>query len=98
MESYGLKSKDLFSAAMNSENMISAAMNAKGEQQVKPENVQDPNKCWNCGNDRHPKSQCPAKDVICYGCGKKGHFGRLCRNPKHANKATAASMLYPTLA
>ena len=45
VESYGPKSEDLFSAVMNSEDVISAAINAKGEQQVKPENVQDPNKC-----------------------------------------------------
>ena len=92
VESYGPKSEDVFSAALK----------VKGDDKhlngaPKAENVVDPTKCWNCGNDRHPKSQCPAKDVICYGCGKKGHFGKLCRNPKLSNNATAASIQYPTL-
>ena len=37
-------------------------------------------KCWNCGNNRHPKSKCPARNAICDRCGRKGHFGNFCRS------------------
>ena len=28
-------------------------------------------KCYFCGNDRHPRSKCPARDSICNKCSKK---------------------------
>ena len=35
--------------------------------------------CWNCGQSRHPRSQCPARNVVCFKCNTKGHFGNLCK-------------------
>ena len=32
-----------------------------------------------CGNKKHPRKFCPAKDVICFNCSKKGHFSKVCR-------------------
>nr|XP_023027730.1 uncharacterized protein LOC111515762 [Leptinotarsa decemlineata] len=37
--------------------------------------------CRNCGNNWHnqdPKLTCPARNAQCRGCGKKGHFQKLC--------------------
>ena len=31
-------------------------------------------KCSYCGNKRHERSRCPAKDKFCFKCGKKGAF------------------------
>ena len=38
--------------------------------------------CFFCGNKRHPRSLCPAKDVSCLRCGSLGHFAKVCRNSK----------------
>ncbi|UYV66521.1 K02A2.6-like [Cordylochernes scorpioides] len=36
-------------------------------------------KCFRCGYYQgHSKEQCPAKDVICNKCRKKGHFAKVC--------------------
>lgn len=35
--------------------------------------------CGWCGRERHPKTQCPAKDATCRKCSKKGHFANACR-------------------
>ena len=36
--------------------------------------------CWNCGKARHPRNQCPAREVFCGNCGKKGHFKEVCNS------------------
>lgn len=41
--------------------------------------------CYFCGSSRHPRSKCPARDVYCKSCGKKGHFQRVCRASKVNN-------------
>ena len=33
-----------------------------------------PNKCSSCGKGSHPEQQCPAKDVVCHSCKRKGHY------------------------
>lgn len=35
--------------------------------------------CFFCGNDRHIRNTCPARNSVCHLCGKKGHFQRVCR-------------------
>ena len=37
-------------------------------------------KCSFCGNKKHSHRFCPARDVECYRCGKKGHFAKACRS------------------
>ena len=35
--------------------------------------------CYRCGKGRHQKVQdCKALDTVCRGCGKKGHFEKVC--------------------
>ena len=35
--------------------------------------------CYRCGKGRHQKVQdCKAVDAVCRGCGKKGHFEKVC--------------------
>lgn len=40
--------------------------------------------CYNCGRAFGPNhlENCPAKDVECRSCGKKGHFANYCRKAK----------------
>ena len=41
--------------------------------------------CYRCGKGRHPKIQdCKALDAVCRGCGKKGHFEKVCLKAKHS--------------
>lgn len=37
------------------------------------------NSCYRCGRN-HFYSQCPALNVVCYNCNKRGHFSRMCRS------------------
>ena len=34
--------------------------------------------CYNCGYDRHPRKDCPARNNVCKFCGKPGHYERVC--------------------
>ena len=39
--------------------------------------------CYRCGKKRHQKTQdCKALDAVCRGCGKKGHFDKVCLKAK----------------
>lgn len=41
-------------------------------------------KCFFCGNQRHDRIRCPARNSICKNCLKKEHFARVCRSPTAA--------------
>lgn len=45
-------------------------------------------KCFFCGNQRHDRSRCPARNSTCRHCKKRGHFAHVCRSP------TAAAINY----
>ena len=63
-----------------------------------------PDTCYRCGKGRHQKAQdCKAVDATCRGCGKKGHYKKVCLQGKHsahsleapqANSAGASDPLY----
>ena len=39
--------------------------------------------CYRCGKGRHQKTQdCKALDMVCRGCGKNGHFEKVCLKAK----------------
>ena len=45
-----------------------------------------PDTCYRCGKGRHQKAQdCKAVEATCRGCGKKGHYEKVClkRNAPH---------------
>lgn len=35
--------------------------------------------CYFCGESRHPRKDCPARDVVCHNCKVKGHFRKVCK-------------------
>lgn len=39
---------------------------------------QEQKRCSRCGKGPHSKEKCPARDVTCYRCNKKGHYGAQC--------------------
>ena len=42
-------------------------------------------KCVYCGNKKHQRNLCPARDVVCFKCSKKGHFSKVCRSRDKRN-------------
>ena len=57
--------------------------------------------CGRCGGPRHHRLECPAKDSLCYGCGKVGHLQSYCRTPENAGasqrKKNTSSAIFPSL-
>nr|XP_039266307.1 uncharacterized protein LOC120341813 [Styela clava] len=47
-------------------------------------------KCFFCGNSRHPRSKCPAREVVCFKCQKKGHFAKVCRGRTISNNDSSS--------
>ena len=43
--------------------------------------------CGFCGNWKHERSVCPARNTTCYKCGKPGHFGKVCRSNKQGKRS-----------
>ena len=51
-----------------------------------------PDTCYRCGKGRHQKAQdCKAVDATCRGCGKKGHYEKVCLQ----GKCSAHSLVTP---
>ena len=50
--------------------------------------------CFFCGNIRHRRTDCPARDSICRNCGKQGHFAKVCRSK--AVKSNVSSIVCAT--
>ena len=44
-------------------------------------------KCYFCGNDKHSRTVCPAREAICFYCEKVGHFAKV------YNKKKASSLV-----
>ncbi|KXJ08987.1 hypothetical protein AC249_AIPGENE17533 [Exaiptasia diaphana] len=46
--------------------------------------------CLGCGKNTHPRSKCPAKDVTCHYCHRKGHYAKVCmKKNKKVNELAA---------
>jgi len=53
--------------------------------------------CVYCGYSSHDRRDCPAWDKMCYKCGKKGHFSRVCQ-AKHSKLTVNAACVGDALA
>ena len=40
-----------------------------------------------CGQNRHPRKNCPAREAFCNKCEKKGHFAKICQSKEGADSA-----------
>ena len=41
-------------------------------------------KCYFCGNKRHPRNICPARESECGKCHKMGHYARACKSGSYS--------------
>ena len=49
-------------------------------------------KCTRCGQSpSHDVKSCPAKEAVCRGCGKRGHYKRICKSVKVSIVRTESS-------
>ena len=48
-------------------------------------------KCYFCNYDRHPRNRCPARDVTCSKCSRRGHFTRCCKRYPNSSQVLAAA-------
>ena len=67
----------------------SRSSNGKHSRGQTPESkkTQPKSECIWCGRQSHERRFCPAKDVTCNNCHKKGHYQSVCRSKKrNANK------------
>ena len=59
------------------------------------------NKCWFCGESRHPRKDCPAKNANCRKCGKVGHWAKVCNSSSESASTLVTPFVpsgYPRLA
>eukprot|EP00094_Tigriopus_californicus_P012653 TCALIF_12231-PA protein Name:"Protein of unknown function" AED:0.22 eAED:0.28 QI:0/0/0/0.8/0.25/0.2/5/0/703 len=57
---------------------------AQGKNQW-PSNKREGN-CWYCGQDRHSRKECPAKNQTCSFCHKQGHIQVACKSKKYGRQ------------
>ena len=62
----------------------------------------DTGSCDFCGNSKHSRAVCPARNVVCHKCNKPGHFAKVCRSTpvqnSRSNKSFSNALHYtPTL-
>ena len=51
-----------------------------------PKKAPQQSKCNRCGlSPSHDIKSCPAKDCVCRGCSKQGHYQRVCKTVKVSN-------------
>ena len=65
-----------------------SAQNVSAVAYSKSRHNREREKCWFCGKERHPRSECPARQKNCTRCGKLGHFEKMC-NSKPQSSASA---------
>ena len=53
--------------------------------------------CFCCGNNKHPRSRCPAREATCLKCSKKGHFAKVCRANQSTQKSKVSAATWSPL-
>ena len=77
-------------------------MNRRGQQrqqqgrQNRPRLSPTGKSCMRCGQGQHLKEKCPAREAVCHGCLRVGHYSFLCRSKTVAVIATNGSSPSPT--
>ena len=53
--------------------------------------TQKDSRCYYCGGNVHARYRCPARNAICRGCGRKGHYENVCQNPEPKQKPSQSN-------
>ena len=53
-------------------------------------------KCFFCGGSKHSRNLCPARNCTCYGCGKRGHFVKVCRKQASSVRGRSSAAVLTT--
>ncbi|XP_030204757.1 uncharacterized protein K02A2.6-like [Gadus morhua] len=62
-------------------NWKSSGAHSRQHTQGRDKGMQHSAQCYKCGGPSHEfPAKCPANDATCRGCGKKGHYQRVCRS------------------
>ncbi len=65
----------------------------KGNRRSQGGGDQQADKCGNCGHDAHKKDEvCPAKDLKCNFCDRRGHFESVCRKKRSQESSEKVQM------
>jgi len=64
---------------------VAVSVVSKAHQQIKGKKT-----CYYYGGPMQNRNFCPARDQTCYGCGKRGHFTKVCRSYS-SNKYSSSS-------
>ncbi|XP_059844624.1 uncharacterized protein LOC132404485 [Hypanus sabinus] len=51
--------------------------------------------CYFCGQKKHPRQRCPAREATCSSCGKRGHFAKVCKSQPRAECSAAGETWGP---
>ena len=58
----------------------------------RPKRVPDKKRCTRCGGGHLRQDKCPAKEVICHNCHKKGHYSQQCFHRENPPKSDVADI------
>uniref|UniRef100_A0A8C5AJ92 CCHC-type domain-containing protein n=1 Tax=Gadus morhua TaxID=8049 RepID=A0A8C5AJ92_GADMO len=62
-------------------NWKSSGAHSRKHTQGRDKGMQHSAQCYKCGGPSHEwPAKCPANDATCRGCGKKGHYQRVCKS------------------
>ena len=64
---------------------VTAAVGSSSAMKQPAPNMSQKKNCWNCGNPKHARSRCPAKDAVCHNCSQMGHFAKFCKSKGKQN-------------
>ena len=78
----------------NSESSENIAAAVRPKERFSQKEPQNSDKCGYCGlSPSHPRFKCPASDVECHKCGRRGHFSKVClsKSGRRYKKFSAAT-------
>lgn len=104
-DAYSAVTKVPQALCLNVDSTLKTSMDTQTPEEIKPTTAaiaplqhrfKQKQKCYFCGGERHvSRAACPARDAVCKGCLKTGHFVKVClskhRKPGNVNSTSSAT-------